>query len=73
MGNGSIMLWTHYMKSIDFSESFVPQDAPQGTTGVSAVTIGAGVQWGDLYDAVSTQGHTIVGELSLPHSLVQGF
>ncbi|EIN04698.1 FAD-binding domain-containing protein [Punctularia strigosozonata HHB-11173 SS5] len=61
MGNGSLLLWTHNMQSIEFSESYVPLNAPRGTLGVPAVTIGAGVPWGKLYDAVSTQNHTIIG------------
>ena len=61
MGNGSLMIWTHYMKDIVFDETFVATNAPKGTKGQPAVTVAAGVQWGQLYDAVFTQNHTIVG------------
>ena len=61
MGNGSLMLWTHNMKGIDFNENFVVQSAPKGTQGQPAVTINAGVTWGELYDAVFAHNHTIVG------------
>ena len=61
MGNGSVMIWTHNLKTMDFSESFVPRQAPAGTRGIPAVTIGAGVQWSQLYDAVAARNRTIVG------------
>lgn len=55
------MIWTHNLKTKQFTESFVPTQAPAGTRGEPAVTIGAGVQWGELYDAAAAHNHTIVG------------
>ncbi|PPQ84751.1 hypothetical protein CVT24_002632, partial [Panaeolus cyanescens] len=34
-GQQSIMLWTHNMQEIKFSNRFVPKGAPRGTTGVT--------------------------------------
>lgn len=78
-GESSIEIWTHNMQDVEFSDSFVPQGAPNGTAGIpsttflyyvrivylfavtSAVTIGPGVNWGDLYNIVDTQGKVVVG------------
>ncbi|KAF8238502.1 FAD-binding domain-containing protein [Tricholoma matsutake] len=60
-GESSIMLWTHNMQNITFSDTFIPKGAPSNTQGVSTVTIGAGVQWGHLYNVVAQHGKVVVG------------
>ncbi|RDB23754.1 hypothetical protein Hypma_009405 [Hypsizygus marmoreus] len=60
---GSFMLWTHHMKNISYEEAFVPDGAPSGTTH-KALTLGAGVQWYDAYDAAQANGRFILGGLS---------
>jgi len=60
-GQGSIMLWTHNLQDIDFSDNFVPKGAPHGTQGAPTVTIGAGVNWAQAYDAVAVRDKVIVG------------
>ncbi|KAF8958853.1 hypothetical protein BDZ97DRAFT_1906376 [Flammula alnicola] len=60
-GESSIMLWTHNMQDVVFSDTFVPQNAPSGTQGVPTVTIGPGVQWNTLYVDVAAQGRVVVG------------
>ena len=60
-GKSSIMLWTHNLQDIRYSDNFVPRGAPAGTKGVSGVTIGAGVQWGSLYNFVDQHNQVIVG------------
>ncbi|KAJ3515976.1 hypothetical protein NMY22_g14312 [Coprinellus aureogranulatus] len=62
-GRDSFMIWTHRMKNITIHDSFVPF-GQSGTDGVEAVTLGAGVQWFEVYAAVHAQGKTIVGGVS---------
>ncbi|KIJ06449.1 hypothetical protein PAXINDRAFT_91967, partial [Paxillus involutus ATCC 200175] len=57
---GSFVVWTHNMKNITFNPTFVAQGAPENET-YDAVTLGAGVQWGEAYAAVNQSGRTIVG------------
>jgi FAD/FMN-containing dehydrogenase len=49
----SLLIWTHAMTGIRLHDAFVPSGcvgAPQ-----PAVSIGAGVLWGQVYDAVTTE------------------
>ncbi|GAB1192745.1 hypothetical protein APSETT444_001941 [Aspergillus pseudonomiae] len=46
---------------IEFHDSFVPQDAPANATGIPAVTLQAGEQWFDVYEAAAKQGVLVVG------------
>ncbi|PPQ79352.1 hypothetical protein CVT24_007456 [Panaeolus cyanescens] len=71
-GQQSIMLWTHNMQEIKFSNRFVPKGAPRGTTGVTAVTIEPGVQWGRLYKEVADRGQLIVGGIGAGGSVGAG-
>ncbi|PPR04232.1 hypothetical protein CVT24_013335, partial [Panaeolus cyanescens] len=71
-GQKSIMLWTHNMQEIKFSNSFVPKNAPSGTQGVTAVTIEPGVQWGTLYRAVAEKGQLVVGGIGAGGSVGAG-
>jgi hypothetical protein len=44
-GSGALAIWTHNMKGKVWRNSFVPINAPNGTTGIPAVTLLAGEQW----------------------------
>ncbi|KAF8553169.1 FAD-binding domain-containing protein [Imleria badia] len=57
---GSFVVWTHNMKSITYSSTFIPRGAPAGET-YEAVTLGAGVQWYEAYAAVNNYGRLMVG------------
>lgn len=46
---GSLLLWTHLLKHIEFLDAFVPQGSGSSYSGVPAVTVGAGIQFGDIY------------------------
>ncbi|EFJ04335.1 hypothetical protein SELMODRAFT_138860 [Selaginella moellendorffii] len=56
---GSLSIWTHHMKNMSFHDDFVAKRC--SVSPVSAVTVGAGVQWEELYQAVFKQGKVIVG------------
>ena len=45
-GQGGFALWTHEFKSIAFHSTFKPQGCKESYT--NAMTLGAGVQWGDV-------------------------
>ncbi|KIK73665.1 hypothetical protein PAXRUDRAFT_112910, partial [Paxillus rubicundulus Ve08.2h10] len=60
---GSFVVWTHNMKNITYSSTFVPQGAPPNET-YDAITLGAGVQWDEAYDAVNQYGRIMVGGIS---------
>lgn len=58
-GRGSFSIWTHNLKGREWTDTFVAEGAPQGTEGVSAVTLQAGEQWVGRLSAHS--GSTIFG------------
>ncbi|GLB39902.1 putative oxygen-dependent FAD-linked oxidoreductase family protein [Lyophyllum shimeji] len=60
---GALLLWTHHLKNITYQETFTPDGAPQGIT-YKVITLGAGVQWHEAYDAVEAEGRFILGGLS---------
>ncbi|PWN47351.1 FAD-binding domain-containing protein [Violaceomyces palustris] len=57
---GSLAIWTHRIKSIEFFDGWVARCSGGGGD-VGAVRIGAGVQWGELYSAAEEHGVTVVG------------
>lgn len=57
---GALQIWTHNMKSIEFSDDFCLDGSSGGKGEGSAVTIGAGVQLKELYVAAQSQGKTVV-------------
>ncbi|KAF9524366.1 FAD binding domain-containing protein [Crepidotus variabilis] len=67
-GRGEFMLWTHHMKNLVYSETFVPTGGPSNTT-FKAITTGAGDQWGDVYQFSSQRGRMLVGPFALGGSL----
>ena len=74
------MLWTHKLKNITYNDKFVLEGAPSGQSFegdidtiyrhsvifilLPALTLGAGVQWHEAYDAAKNVGRIIVGGLS---------
>ncbi|KAF1817328.1 FAD/FMN-containing protein [Eremomyces bilateralis CBS 781.70] len=60
-GKGGFSIWTHNMKGRDWQDSFVPKDAPAGTSGIPAVTLQAGEQWRDIYIDGSERNRIVVG------------
>lgn len=44
-GEGSLSIWTHRLKGMHFTDSFVAKGCGSGTTSVPAVTLGAAEQW----------------------------
>ncbi|KAG9096928.1 hypothetical protein FS749_007453, partial [Ceratobasidium sp. UAMH 11750] len=60
-GAGSFSIWTHQLKGVNFTDSFVPTGCSRNVPGVSAVTLGAAEQWRDVYQAVDERNRTIVG------------
>ncbi|KAF9236140.1 hypothetical protein BU15DRAFT_77240 [Melanogaster broomeanus] len=65
---GSFVVWTHNMKNISYNPAFVPQGGPANDT-YDAVTLGAGVQWHEAYDAVNQYGRMMVGAYSAGGSI----
>ncbi|KIJ68461.1 hypothetical protein HYDPIDRAFT_106660 [Hydnomerulius pinastri MD-312] len=68
-GRGSFVVWTHNMKDIEYHATFVPQGAEHRAPSSTALTIGAGVQWHEAYDAVNAQNQTMVGGASVGGSV----
>ncbi|KAF5357342.1 hypothetical protein D9758_005949 [Tetrapyrgos nigripes] len=60
---GAFMIWTHHLKNITASPTFVPEGAPENET-YYALTLQAGVQWHEAYDAAQANGRFIVGGLT---------
>ncbi|KAF5343922.1 hypothetical protein D9758_012128 [Tetrapyrgos nigripes] len=63
-GVGALEIYTHNLKDLTVHDSFIPRGAPPGTTGVPAMTVSAGVDWNQAYNAASAADRTIVGGLS---------
>ncbi|KAG8783723.1 hypothetical protein FRC12_019419 [Ceratobasidium sp. 428] len=59
-GAGSLSIWTHQLKGINFTDSFVANGC-KGGSGAPAVTIGAAEQWRDVYKAADDHNVTVVG------------
>ncbi len=56
----SLLVWTHAMRGIAVDDAFVPDGCEPGTAPVPAVTLGAGVRWGEAYQAVTVEHHRYV-------------
>ncbi|KAF9262893.1 FAD-binding domain-containing protein [Marasmius fiardii PR-910] len=59
----AFLLWTHHMKNITYSDAFVPVGGPMDTT-YKVLTLEAGVQWHEAYDAAEQNGRFVVGGIS---------
>ena len=64
----SLLIWTHYLQKLIYYKSFIPLGAPDKTKAVSALTVGAGVDWiqayqkaGQYHQYVQGGGCTSVG------------
>ncbi|KAJ1308120.1 hypothetical protein OPQ81_002182 [Rhizoctonia solani] len=61
-GEGSFSIWTHEIKGINFTNSFIPRGClDKAGDGVPAVTVGAGEQWADIYRAANDHNVIVVG------------
>ncbi|KAF2964044.1 hypothetical protein GQX73_g9539 [Xylaria multiplex] len=62
-GYGSLSIWTHYMKNIEFHKDFKPQGCFNGTgpSKQMAATLGAGVQDGELFAEMANHDAIAVG------------
>ncbi|KAJ7110781.1 hypothetical protein C8R43DRAFT_1113617, partial [Mycena crocata] len=63
-GVGALELFTHNFGDINFEDSFIPVGAPKHTKGQHAVSIGAGVQWGQLYALADQHNRSVAGGFS---------
>lgn len=61
VGYGSLSIWTHELRGIDFKESWKPTIGPPLDANQSAVIFGSGVQWRELYGAAYRANKTVVG------------
>ncbi|KAH7341890.1 hypothetical protein B0J17DRAFT_765885 [Rhizoctonia solani] len=66
-GAGAFSIWTHKLRGIDFTDSFVAEGC-SGDQGIPAVTVGAAEQWyagqlfhDDVYQAADEHNVTVVG------------
>ncbi|KAJ8082047.1 hypothetical protein PM082_007893 [Marasmius tenuissimus] len=66
------MIWTHHMKNITYSESFVPEGASETET-YQAITLGAGVQLSEAYSAARHVNRFIVGGLDASVGIAGGW
>ncbi|EAU82165.2 FAD binding domain-containing protein [Coprinopsis cinerea okayama7 len=66
---GAFLIWTHHMKEIEYHDAFVPSGSPNSTEQYQAITLGAGVQWAEAYQAVNEAGRTLVGGISIGGSV----
>jgi hypothetical protein len=63
-GVGALEIFTHNLKNLTIHDSFIPSGASEGTQGVPAMTVSAGVDWNQAYDAAEAANRTVVGGLS---------
>lgn len=61
---GSLQIWTHNMKGMEFSDGFSPDGCNSSGKGESVVTIEAGVQLKELYAAALALRKTLVAGFS---------
>ncbi|CAE6458193.1 unnamed protein product [Rhizoctonia solani] len=60
-GEGSFGIWTHNLKGINFTDSFVASGCPRNETAQPAVTVKAAEQWLDVYKAADQHNVSVVG------------
>ncbi|KAF5368069.1 hypothetical protein D9758_004453 [Tetrapyrgos nigripes] len=63
IARGAFMIWTHNLKNITPSSTFVPEGAPENET-YHVLTLEAGVAWHEAYDAAQANGRVIVGGIT---------
>ncbi|THH17462.1 hypothetical protein EW146_g3347 [Bondarzewia mesenterica] len=64
-GVGSVELFMHNMRGVNFSDNFVYLGAPNSAEGQYAVTVGAGVPWIELYGLAEEQNRSVAGGFSV--------
>jgi len=52
---GSLLVWTHRLRSMEMHDAFRPDGAPADAAAVPAVSLGAGTLWGEVYRKVSVE------------------
>ncbi|KAI8216233.1 hypothetical protein K4K54_013208 [Colletotrichum sp. SAR 10_86] len=73
LGFGSLSIWTHNMKQTQFHEQFKSLSCPANSTwkgSQMAITIGAGVQDGELYDFAQKHNVVAVGGTNMDVGVV---
>ena len=70
---GSLMIWTHRMREVTVHDAFVPAGASAGETGVPAITVEAGTQWLEAYQALLPSGRLVQGGGCLSVGAAGGF
>ncbi|KAJ8487770.1 hypothetical protein ONZ51_g3951 [Trametes cubensis] len=60
-GRGSFMIWTHHMKNITVHDVFRPSGSLSSEIFEHAITVHAGVQWQEAYNAANASRRMIVG------------
>ncbi|KAL7277310.1 hypothetical protein ACG7TL_009166 [Trametes sanguinea] len=60
-GRGAFMIWTHHMKNITVHDAFRPSGSLSGEIFEHAITVQAGVQWQEAYNAANASGRMMVG------------
>ncbi|KAJ7720629.1 FAD-binding domain-containing protein [Mycena metata] len=56
----SLALWTHNLNNISYNAAFVPEGG-QADVNYTAITLGAGAQWYDVYKFADEHNVTVVG------------
>ncbi|KAL1914867.1 uncharacterized protein VTP21DRAFT_7783 [Calcarisporiella thermophila] len=69
---GSLSIWTHFLKNYTFHDSFIPEGC-DSSANVPAVTVEAGTQWDEIYDAAEKNNLTVVGGNSLTVGAAGGY
>ena len=57
----SLLIWTHHLQKLVHHKSFIPASAPTKTKGVSAMTVGAGVVWLQVYQKAARYHQFVLG------------
>ncbi|KAH8196954.1 hypothetical protein TruAng_008881 [Truncatella angustata] len=73
IGYGSLSIWTHNLKKIEFNEKFSLSgncSLSANATQLMAITVGAGVQDGELYTAAAKDNVVTVGGTSMDVGVV---
>ncbi|GKZ16856.1 hypothetical protein AbraIFM66951_006348 [Aspergillus brasiliensis] len=72
INHGSLSIWTHHLKKIQFHEHFHPRqcNATTNRTTTMAATLGAGVQDGEMFAALAKHNVTAVGGTNMDVGVV---
>jgi FAD/FMN-containing dehydrogenase len=65
----SLLIWTHYLQNITFTESFMVDGEMKGST----VTVGSGVSLQTIYLAAGQVGKMVVGGIAATVALGGGY